>query len=210
MIKKIYTPSKPIIFVGEMTEGLDAFEIVLGMTDFFRKEGYKTVTLTEKPYHSLLNINSIPDFIRHHDMDENNKVYAFNQLVKQLEEKENPNIIIVQLPGALMRFNDKLTAGFGIIPYLISLAVQAECMVVSTFYDTMNPAFYETLSERFEHQLGVGINALCISNVFIDVPDSMENNSFSYLRVEQEKVDKEVFELNQNSEIPNLKICVNV
>lgn len=205
--KKLYSPNAPVIFVGEMTNGLDGFDITLGMTNFFRKEGYRTVTIAERSWSGLLNIKAIPDFMRHHDIDENSKVYAFNQRIKELEQKENPSVFIIQLPGALMKFNDKLTAGFGIIPYLISLAVQAEYMIVSTFYDTMNSVFFETLSERFEHQIGVGIDALCISNTFIDIPDSMEKNIFSYLRIEQKKVNEEVEKLNQTGEIPTYNCC---
>lgn len=200
--KKLITPKASVIFIGEVISGLDSFKITLGITTNMRKHGYKTITLVEKSWCDFLNLTPMPDFMIQNNMDDNSKVYAFNQFIRQLEQKENPDLIIIQLPGAIMRFNDNLTAGFGIVPYLIGLAVQAEYMIFSSSYNIMPPTYYESLSERFEHQIGVGIDFLHMSNALIDVNDSKGPDNFSFLRVEQEKVENEVNRLNQIGEIP--------
>lgn len=206
MAKKLYSPQVPVIFVGEAISGLDAFEITLGITYYLRQEGYKVLTLTEKPWCGLLNTASIPDFMLKYEKDDNHKIYAFNQLLKQLEQKENPDVILIQLPGAIMKYNDRLTAGFGIMPYFISLAVQGDYMVFCSQFERMDLASYKMLSEGFEHRIGVGIDILHISNITIDAT-SMGSGKFSFIRVEQNRVDEEISRLNKTSEIPVYNCC---
>jgi len=214
--KKLYTTKAPVLFVGELVEGTDAFEITLGMTCFLRKKGYNVVSLIDKPWGSLLNMTPFPPGLNWYNQtedktshwDANTRVYVLNRFLEQLERNENPDIIIIQLPGAVMKFNDTLTVGFGIVPYLISLAVQPDGMVLSTFYDRMDPKYYDSLSERFEHQLGVGIDAVHISNAFVDLSDSNMVEKFSLLRVGQMMVDEEVMRLNQTGTIPVYNCCI--
>jgi len=207
MSKKLYTTKAPVLFVGELIEGADAFEITLGMTHFLRKKGYKVVSIIDKPWGSLLNMTSMPDMARS-QTDDNTKIYVLNRFLEQVERNENPDVIIIQLPGAIMRFNDTLATGFGIVSYLISLAVQSDWMVLGIFYDRMDPQYYDLLSERLEHQLGNGIDAVHISNAFVDLNDSVVSEKISLLRVGQEMVDEEVKRLNQTGTIPVYNCCI--
>jgi len=205
--KKLYTTKAPVLFVGELIEGADAFEITLGMTHFLRKKGYKVVSIIDKPWGNLLDMTPMPDMVRK-QTDDNTKLYVLNRFLEQVERNENPDVIIIQLPGAVMRFNDTLTVGFGIVPYLVSLAVQPDWMVLGTFYDRMDPEYYDSLSERLEHQLGNGIDAVHISNAFVDLSDSTRADKIALLRVGQEMVDKEVKRLNQAGAIPVYNCCI--
>ena len=206
-IGKLYSPQAPVVFISEAISGLDAFEITLGMTNYIRQEGYRTVTIAEKSLGGLLNIKSTPEFMWGCKMDDNDKVYALNQYIKQLEQKEKPDIIVIQLPGSIMKFNDKLTAGFGILPYLIGLAVQADYMIFCSNFLTIEPIYFEKLSERFDHQIGIGIDAIHVSNVMVDVGASMENRQFSIVRIGQNRVNEEVVKLMQNGDMPAYNGC---
>ncbi len=205
--KKLYSPQAPVIFISEAFSGLDAFEITLGLTSYLKQEGYRTVTIAEKSLGGLLNIKSTPEFMWGCKMDDNDKVYALNQYIKQIEQKEKPDIIVIQLPGAIMKFNDKLTEGFGIVPYLIALAVQADYMIFCSSFDTIEPIYFERLSERFKYQIGIGIDAIHVSNVMVDAAASTEADRLSIIHIEQNRVDKEVVKLMQKWDIPTYNGC---
>jgi peptide maturation system protein (TIGR04066 family) len=204
---KLYQPQVPIIFIGEAINGLDAFEVALGSTYSLSQEGYKTATLVPEPCCGLLNVFPIPNYMFDRKIGEEDKIFGFNRYIKEIDQKEKPDVFVIQLPGAIMKFNDFLTAGFGIVPYLISLAVQADSLVFCSNYNVEESVYFENLSDRLEHQIGIGIDSIHISNVTIDVGTSMSGGKFSIIRMEREKVDQEVARLGDICEIPVYNCC---
>lgn len=205
--RKLYTPIVPVIFVGEAIDGVDAFEVTVGITNSFIKKGYRTVTLTQKVWGNLLNVSSLPKFLWQNNMDSNEKVYRLNHIIKQLEQNKRPDIFIIQLPEAIMKYNDKLTVGFGIIPYLISLSVQADYFIFCSNYLSIESVYFDKLSEKFEHRFGFNIDAVHISNAMLDVNDSISKEKISSLHVSQNKVNEEVDRLNKVKGIPAYNCC---
>lgn len=199
---KLYSPQAVVVFVGELLDGIDGFDVLLSVTDYLKSSGFKTLTIGARSYCELLGLLSLPSIITQTDISDNEKINYFNRYIKYLDEKEKPDIFIIQLPGGMMKYNDHFTNGFGVTPYIMSQAVQGDYFILSTQYDTPDTKFYNMLSNNFTYRFGFEIDCIHMSNAYIDFPDSIGSGKLTYLYIEQQLLDSTIKQYYEESEIP--------
>lgn len=200
--KKPYHINTPIIFVGEMLQDLDGTDVCLAVSGELQERGYRTVTILNKVDVYLKGTFGIPCFFTDKGITEEEKVYYMNNYISFLEMEYKPDIFIIQIPGAMMRYNDAFGNGFGIYAYLISQAVQADYFILCTQFGLVDSSFYKELSVNFQQRFGYEIDAVHMSNAMLDVQDSLQKQSLSYLYQKQERVNEALESVREKSEIP--------
>ena len=199
---KIYTPKAPIIFIGDLIEGDDGFNVLLYVTDYLKSNGYKTIAIGNRRYCEIIDLLSLPSFLTQTDITDNEKIYNLNNYIKYLDETEKPDIFVIQIPGGMMKYNDEFTNGFGVIPYLISQAVQGDFFILCSYYNAINTQFYKMSSNTFAYRFGFEINCIHMSNKFIDIRESIRTGKLSSLYLEQHMLNETIDKNNKKSEIP--------
>ena len=96
----------------------------------FRERGYRASGVLDRCYAGLFSLHPMPSFLKE-GAEETDKIYRFNAYLKQLEQSERPDVLFVQLPGGMLKYNDQIPNDFGVYGYLISQAVQPDCFVLS-------------------------------------------------------------------------------
>lgn len=198
----------PIVMVGEMFEGLGGADVTLHINSFLKKKGYKSIAILEKVYLEGLDLFSYPHFLRENEWPESDKIYFLNNYVRYLEKEERPDVMVMKIPDAMLKYNDSLCMGFGLIPFLISQAVRPDLFVLCTQFAEANTQFYDLLNKGFEGRYGFGIDYIHISNVMLDIEDSIQKNKVSVLRRTQSDVDDLIKKKYANTTIPILN-CLN-
>lgn len=200
--KRLYFPKAPVIFVGELMDGLEGFDGVLAVTDYLKSQGYKTITIGAREYCEILGILSLPSFITQTTVSDNEKIIYFNNYIKYLDENEKPDLFVIQLPGAMMKYNDQFTNGFGVTPYLMSQAVQGDYFILSVQYDNIDTKFYNMLSETFTYRFGFGIDCIFMSNKMFDRQNSIQAGKNTFLHLQQEMLDNAISNYYYEAETP--------
>lgn len=205
-----YIPDKlcrhrtPIVMVGEMFEGLGGVDVTLHINSFLKEKGYRSIAILENVYLEGLDVFSYPKFLRKNECLESDKIYFLNNYVKYLEKEEKPDVMVMKIPDAMLKYNDSLCMGFGVIPFLITQAVRADFFVLCTQFAEANTQFYDMMNKGFEGRYGVEIDCIHISNVMLDLEDSIQKNKVSVLRRMQKDVDGLIERKYTNTTIPIL------
>ncbi|MFZ2538236.1 MAG: TIGR04066 family peptide maturation system protein [Oscillospiraceae bacterium] len=198
--KKIYKPSVPVMFVGGLIESADQMEILVGMTNELRQKGYRVSAfgngeacnfLGLHSYKFILNTENAPKMIK-----------QLNHFVQEVEEDESPDIILIQVPGAMLRYNDVLTGDFGIYTYLFSQAFIPDYFICCSMYDILEESFFKMVSSDFERRFGFKVDGIHPSNQLIDSMDSIQKKEIVCVHVSQNQLENTLENLKKNASIP--------
>lgn len=195
----MYKPSAPVVFVGGIVEDMDQREILLGMAAAFRSRGLKVSVLSQSPSDEFLGCCSCRD-LREASLTDGAK--RINRLFKAVEQREFPDIILAELPGTMIRFNDMAVGDFGGYAYLFSQAVQADYCICSVFPDVYSREFAESLSEDFRQRFNFPVDAFHLANCLMDSVETINRKTLCMVRIGHEKAAAEWRALRKSADIP--------
>ena len=199
---RLYKPKAAVVFVGEIVDGVNGFDIVLSLCNSFRKAGYKTTAIGNRTDCELMGIHSKPNFLDDDLINAKLKVNYFNNYIKYLVTDEQTDVIIIQLPDPLMRYDDIFTNGFGVVPYIISQAIEPDCTVVCLPYNKIDEEHLSKLSECYKYRFGFKVDFYHMSNVHIDYNDSLQRNKLACDYLDIGMVAKMINGRNDEGKIP--------
>lgn len=179
----------PVIFVLGLAERTNKFEIQLSLRNEFRKMGYKVGQIGSRHYCELLGFQSFPGFMFDTGLTEAGKVVRFNRFVKEIENQQAPDVIIVGVPGGIMPFNARHTNRFGILAYETAQAITPDAAVLSVLYEDYKPDFFKELSTSVRYKLGFEIDCYNLANTQVDWVDTVFRNTLSYIKIAPEFID---------------------
>lgn len=182
--EKIYQVNTPIILIAGLGERTNKFEIQLSLREHLKEMEYKVSQVGTRHYCELLGFHSFPKFMYSKSITESEKVTLFNHYIKSIEAKEEPDVIIIGVPGGTMPFNYEFTNRFGILAYEVSQAIIPDCVVLSTLYNNASPDFFELISKSHEYKFGYSIDCYNIANTSLNIPASRTNKSLQYITMD--------------------------
>ena len=197
----LHNINTPVVFVLGIGERTSKFEIQLSLREKFINEGYKVSQIGTRGYCELLGFHSFPEFMFNGTLPETNKIVFFNHLIKQIENEERPDVIIIGIPGGIMPFNNRLTNRFGILAYEVSQALEADCAIFSCHYAEYDISYFKGISDLVKYKLGFEVSCYNISNVMYDWVNSKQENKNNYTTLDSTFIDKKL-NLYSKLEIP--------
>ncbi|MEN8908184.1 MAG: TIGR04066 family peptide maturation system protein [Clostridiales bacterium] len=180
-IEKIrYDISVPIILISGEFEEIQKFLIQLTLRNKLKKLGYNVSQIGTKNYCEFLGFHSFPFFINELNLPDSYKVFLFNHYIKQVEIEENPDVMIIGIPGGVNEINDSTNYDFGLLSNKIHKAVKPDYVIhcVSNKFDTSTT---DSISKFYIHNYGVDIDCIHISNEIknLNIGDINENISLT-------------------------------
>lgn len=173
-------PAVPVVLVGELYPGLAPSDALLCLDSAFRRDGYRTAAVLPPPLGAALGLDQLPDFFLDPSVDEESKIYGMNAWMRRLEDERKPDVILIQCPGAMMRYNDEFPNGFGLKAFLLCQAFSPDCVVTAVPCDRVESLFYRELERDFSYRFGRAAGAFVMSNRMLDTLDTHERRCFTY------------------------------
>lgn len=205
-IGKLARIETPIVFVAGMGEKTNKFEIQLSLRRHLNKMGYKVSSIGTRNYCELLGFHSFPRFMQSLLISESDKVILFNKFIKNIEYKENPDVIVIGMPGGIMKFNNLFNNGFGILAYQISQAVKPDAVVFSMLYEDYLPKYFDMISTKIKYRFGFEIDCFNMSNTKFNWAESKSFEVKNYITVNSTLVNEKVKKLNYSLQKPMYNI----
>lgn len=178
----------PVIMVFGLIEQVSKFDIQIGLTSFLRKLGYKVSLLSSRSYGTAINEHSVPSFLFDKTVNEFEKIILFNNYVKDLERKEQPDIFVIGVPGGLLPINNRVLNYYGITAHEMTLAISPDVSIVCTQCENFGKDYFSNLSRIFEGRLSMLNPLFYIDNTMIDFSsDSLEG--FDLMKIDFNDID---------------------
>ena len=187
--RKLHETRAVVVGVGGTVEQADQTDVSLLTTYLLRQQGYRVSLLGEESFFELLDGYSFKSILQS-SLSYEQRIRRLNEFVYQIERIENPDFIVVQIPGVLMRFNDTLIGDAGSSTYIFSEALRIDHYICCAMYGMYDQKSFKDLSLQVENKFGFGITCAHISNKMVDVSNSMELMKMKYIRVPLRKVDE--------------------
>ena len=126
------------------------------------------LVVTKQPIGGLLGFASIEPALCALSVDEAEKIERINVLLKDLETREQPSIILLEAPDAVMKYNNYLTNGFGIRTYMLAQAAEPDAFLCCIPSELGRCPLWRRSAGTSPCVWGVGIDAVHVSNAVID------------------------------------------
>ncbi|QNU67327.1 TIGR04066 family peptide maturation system protein [Ruminiclostridium herbifermentans] len=195
----------PIVFVIGLAERTNKFEIQLALREKIHELGYKISQVGTRTYCDMMGFHSFPSFMLESNISEVNKILMFNRFIKKIEDTENPDIIIIGVPGGIMPYNSTYTNKFGILAFEVSQAVLPDFVIFSMFYEDYKVDGFEFYNNSLKYKLGFNIDIFNIANAQFDWVRAYEEKRISHISLDYKAISEKNKGYSQ-SNIPVLNI----
>ncbi len=185
------TVDTPVIFVAGVSINTEKFDVQMTVRRKFIKAGYKVSQIGSKKNCELMGFHSFPQFMKENTGDVE-KIVLLKKYIKYVEVNENPEIIIIGIPGGIMPLNRKHHFDFGLTAFMVANAVRPDYVIMNLFYrPDYKKTQLEELSKACNGRLNFEIDSYHISNVFIE-PSSLNDIEIKYIGVEHKDYEHNV------------------
>jgi len=178
--RKLYRPSAPVVFIAEMVGDSDGYEVLLSLHQRFTSNGYRSSAFCNRADSMVWGAHMLPDYMNDPQAKPTAIITDFNNYIKQVEKNERPDVILIHLPECLMKYDDIFTNGYGVLPYILSQAVQPDYMVACIPYGEVPEAQLKKISETCKHRFGCEIGIFHMSGIHIDYNESLSKRKMVY------------------------------
>lgn len=152
---------------------------------------HRVVSLSTDENPLLCGVKSLFPII-HATISEAEKVYSMNRFCANIEKTSRPEVIFIHTKEPLLAFDDVVTNGFGLIPYMLSKAIPTNLFICSLPYSYCNPVFADNLNKGCMNQNGYSIDGIIASNMLIDASGISERERVSATYVPERIVEKQL------------------
>ena len=177
-IRRINTPIIGIVGQGECCGKFENQILVKTVLD----ENYETIAITSNPLGALFGHYTTPSIL-FEEMSFTQKIIKYNQYVRGVEESNNPDAIVLGIPGGIAPYNARSSNNFAEYPLVVSSAVPIDLGVLCVYYNasfSQDSALKEMIhycKGRFEIQLG----AISVSSTYCDFSTVDDGVTFEHL-----------------------------
>lgn len=189
LLDSLYQITVPVIFVFGTSERTQKFEIQLSLRENLEDAGYKVSQVGTRHYCEMFGFHSFPEFMFSTSVTESKKIILFNNYIKKIELEEQPDVIVIGIPGGLMPLNKDFTNHFGVFAFEVCQAVYPDIAIFSSLYEDYLPLYFEKISLLIRYKLGFEVDFFNQSNVKFDWRSSKFSKSMQYLTVDSDFVD---------------------
>ena len=177
-------PTVPIVFVLGTGENTGKFDIQLYVRKMFLNEGYTVSQIGSKNYCELFGFHSFPEFMSAPYTAQ--QIILFNHYLNRIINKENPDVVIVGVPGGVLPLSDKLLDDFGLLNFLISNAVTPDYVILNTGYVSYNREYILSMVDGIRQKFGYEVDSVFLSNYMInwEATDSLDRLCYITLPVD--------------------------
>lgn len=188
----------PIITITGIGEDCSKFETQLMVRRLLENNGYDVLLIGSRQGCSFLDIYDFPSFMFSTVYSETDKIMYFRNYVCQLEKEENPDVIIIGVPGGIMPLNDRHNMGFGIICYEVFNAIQSDFNIFNLWCEEYSNEFIKEMENIMKYRFNTPIDCICFSNMRVD-NESLDDDKIQYEVLDAEFVNSRMLSLTNLS-----------
>ncbi len=195
--------SVPVIAIGEMIPNTNGFEILLTLFCKLKEKGIAVTSFAPEREGSFYGIHTLPQWFSKQGSDsDSDKVLMLNEWMNRVVSDESPELILLKLPGGLLKYNNILTNGFGIESFLVTQAITPDFLICCTLFQQYSKEYAQKLNTLLECRFGAPIALFHMANVVENLNYSKTFRKFALAHIGAEKISAFVSAHSEDAEIP--------
>lgn len=165
----------PVIFVSKILNELNSSFVGYLLKEYFEENQYQPLFISQNRNALMIeNATVFPEFFSSlSDLDD--KIWHFNYYIKYLEMLKKPDVIIIELPDAICRYDQTYTNGCGTAAFMISQAVSPDFMLVCMPFGNLDKGYYEHTSSICQYRFSSKVTGYAMLNQQFDKQASGES-----------------------------------
>lgn len=188
-LKSIHTP---IITVASMGECCNKLEVQMYLKKYLNRLEYKVCVVSSRKNTEIVGLHSFPSFMYNNQINESEKIIGFNHYIKKLEVEENPDIILIGIPGSIMPISEKHSEFFGVFAFEVFNAIQSDMFLFCIHNNIYTNEYFEELQKLCKYRFQSDIDAIIVSNYLYDSLSLQTEGNIKYLSFDDEEVNKNI------------------
>lgn len=168
-ISIINTVSTPVVCTIGVSETSCKFEVQLAMRKVFESMGYSVSQVLSKNYGKILGAHAFPQFMFERGHTEEEKILAFNQFVGKIEREENPDIILLGIPGGFLPINENNPNHYCILPTEVTQAIPIDYMVATILEEQVLEKSLREMNNILHYKYGAVHTSFAVSNTRLNM-----------------------------------------
>lgn len=152
----------PVAMILGFGENCEKWDLQLGLYDYFTQKGYKVSLISSNPISQLMGFHTFPN-LDSTDLTFSQQVKSMNSFIKNIELEERPHLIILGVPGGILKYSQTIPNGYGYLPFLISNAVVPDVSILSLFCGNYEDEYIKKIQSTCFYRFGITINYFHIS-----------------------------------------------
>lgn len=196
----------PIILIGGLVQESDILEILFSLKEQFNKAGKRCSVFTRTISDYIFGFHNYSGILSQQNKDEASKIDELKYYFQFYSYYDCPDIILVEAPDALMKYNEMTSNGYGILSYMLCQAVSFDAIICSVPLELAIPSFIRAVNFELERRLKTSLAAVHVSNIIIDSADMLQSRKVTYTHTTMERVNKHLNIIENTSSIPMFNI----
>jgi len=182
---RLYDVKVPVITVLSQGVRTDQFVVELALREHFINNGYYVSQIGSYRASEFFGFASLPGFL-YEARDAYEKIHMFNHYVQELLQNDKPQLLIIGVPDAIMKFNDRILLGMGLIPYVVCNAVKSDLSILSMYYGRHKERYFDEMSKYGHYCYNTPLEFFNISNTHFAPDFSSELPIEKYMDINSE------------------------
>lgn len=184
-MEKLEVPVLAILGQGEQCSKTDT---LIKTCKSIQKKGYRVLGIGSNSEKQDEMIKKLPDFFLDAKEGFEKKVVNLNKFVKELCDREEPEIIVIEIPGGISPVSEKEHFHFGELLNVVSCALEVDAAIFNLYYNVCQmdeKSRKEYLNFVQEHCMGrfqFPVDFFCVSSNYMKLDLETKQADYLYLK----------------------------
>jgi peptide maturation system protein (TIGR04066 family) len=201
----LYEPSIPIIGVGSVFGYAHQSEITAQIALELKCRGYNATAITNSKGFCCLNFFPMPDALYDNSLPIVEKTLMINHYIRYVIESSNCELLVMEIPGGLARYNQRILNDLGQYAFIISEAISVDWFLCCTTCNDLHYELYSHLAQHFSNKFDLDVFCWHVSNSFIDLEALTHEQGERMIFKPQKQVYNTICRLQSEAKSPDIK-----
>jgi len=170
---QLYDLTCPVITILSQGEGTDQLATELALAKHFLSKGLNVLSIGSSNICGFFGFQYLLNLLNTQDTYYTS-VIKLNHHVKELADAQMADLVIISSPHAIMRYNNQILLGLGVMPSILGNAIQSDLTVLCMYYAKYTEDYLDGMSNYCNFKFGCPVDVFSISNTYVE-PDQTTN-----------------------------------
>lgn len=175
-LQEFHEAEVPVVLVGGVLEEADTFEVLAKLALKLKEENVNALVFSKHPIGGLLGFHNLNHIWDSTAFTEAQKINEINKYINCMVNNVRPDVILLEAPDAVVRYNDLAPNGFGVRTFMICQAVTPDKFICCLPFAFAFKEFINSVSAGMDKIIGTPITAVHASNVIVNAQELYLHN----------------------------------